>query len=326
MAHRRGNSVPGPQKYTFKDFQSEFPSDDACLEYIMERRYPSGIAPCRKCKVDRKHFRIAGRMGYSCPFCGSHVYPLAGTIFHKSTTPLRTWFFVVRIMASTRCGVSAKQIQRETGVTYKTAWRMMNQIRKLMGEEVKLGGGTLASKPVEIDEMYLGGTRKLNAKGGRPFPGDTVKTPVLGMVERDGKIYAKVIYNIDSKTLNTEIHDHVLPDSTVYTDEYNGYNTISSNRRYTHHRIRHNAGQYVVEGHIHTNTIEGFWGHVKNSIRGAYKRVGQKYAQDYLNEFTFRYNRRQVMAPMFSLLLERGPKIQVVDCVSPFQVKADTPC
>jgi transposase-like protein len=88
---------------------------------------------CTHCGKERKHYRVTGRMAYACHACGNHIFPLAGTIFHKSTTSLRTWFYVIRLMASTRVGVSAKQIQRETGVTYKTAWRMMKQVRKLMG-------------------------------------------------------------------------------------------------------------------------------------------------------------------------------------------------
>ena len=127
-------------------FDREFPSEDACLEYVKEKRFPGGMALCVNCKVERKHYRVSGRTSYACHACGNHIYPLAGTIFHKSTTSLRTWFFVIRLMASTRVGVSAKQIQRETGVTYKTAWRMMKQVRKLMADTINLKG------PVEMDE------------------------------------------------------------------------------------------------------------------------------------------------------------------------------
>ncbi len=110
------------------------------------------MALCVNCNVERKHYRVTGSTSYACHACGNHIYPLAGTIFHKSSTPLRTWFYVIRLMASTRVGVSAKQIQRETGVTYKTAWRMMKQVRKLMAEKITLKG------PVEMDEAYFGGS------------------------------------------------------------------------------------------------------------------------------------------------------------------------
>ena len=169
MKHR-GNSVPGNQKYSVADLHTEFPDDDACLDYIKEQRWPDGVAHCEKCKADRKHYRVTGRTAYACDYCGNHVYPLAGTIFEKSSTSLRTWFYAMYQMGSTRCGISAKQIQRETGVTYKTAWRIFRQIRTLMSEDIRLEGST-----VEMDETYYGGVRKFGA--GRPMRGDKKKTP-----------------------------------------------------------------------------------------------------------------------------------------------------
>ncbi len=156
---------------------TEFPTDDACLEYVKEQRFPNGVTTCDKCKVDRKHHRVTGRTAYACDYCGNHIYPLAGTIFEKSTTSLKLWFHAMFQMGSTRCGISAKQIQRETGVTYKTAWRMFKQIRTLMSEELSLEGPS-----VEVDEMYAGGRRKSGT--GRPMVGDKTKTPVMGLVER----------------------------------------------------------------------------------------------------------------------------------------------
>src|SRR5712671_6389036 len=151
----RNNVLAKAQKYTINHFNAEFPDDDACLDYIMEQRHPGRVATCAKCKADRKHYRIAGRKVYGCDHCGTQISPLAGTIFEKSSTPLRLWFHAMFQMGSTKCGISAKQIQRETGVTYKTAWRMFKQIRSLMSEEISLGGS-----PVEMDETYHGGKRK----------------------------------------------------------------------------------------------------------------------------------------------------------------------
>ena len=128
----------------------------------------------------RKHHRVSGRTAYACDYCGSHIYPLAGTIFHKSRTSLRLWFYAMYLMTAIRCGISAKQIQRELGVTYKTAWRMFKQIRTLMSEDITLSGPT----PVEMDETYMGGRRR--GKRGRPPAGDRKKTAVVGIVERRG--------------------------------------------------------------------------------------------------------------------------------------------
>jgi transposase-like protein len=169
------NSIAKAQKCTIHDFQREFPDDDACLEWVKELRYPGGVALCPKCKVERKHYRVSGRPVYACDHCGHQISPLAGTIFHKSCTPLSQWFHAMFQMGSTKCGISAKQIQRETGVTYKTAWRMFKQIRSLLSEdgEVKLEGST-----VEMDETYYGGVRKNGT--GRPVRGDKTKTPIVG--------------------------------------------------------------------------------------------------------------------------------------------------
>src|SRR5436309_4672203 len=127
------------------------------------------------------HYLDTGRTAYTFDRCGHHVYPLAGTIFEKSTTPLRIWFQAMYLMGSTRCGISAKQIQRETGVTYKTAWRMFKQIRSLLGDDDKLEGPAA----VEIDEMYHGG--KCKGSRGRPMVGDKQKIPVFGIAQRSTK-------------------------------------------------------------------------------------------------------------------------------------------
>src|SRR6266852_7976129 len=213
-------SIPKDLRYTVADFNAEFPNDDACLEYVKEQRWPDGVTHCEKCGVERKHHRVTGRTAYACQVCGNHIYPLAGTVFEKSTTSLRLWFYAMYLMGSTRCGISAKQIQRETGVTYKTAWRMFKQIRTLMGEEITLEGST-----VEMDEMYYGGKRKGGV--GRPGVGDKKKIPVVGMVERGGRAVVRAVADIKSATLLGLVREYVLPKSTIYTDELRSYGGIA---------------------------------------------------------------------------------------------------
>jgi transposase-like protein len=118
--------------YGIADLFSDFPDDNVCLEHIKEKLWPNGLAQCMKCGVARKHYRVTGRKAYACNHCGHHIYPLAGTIFSKSTTPLTTWFYMLYLMLSTQGTLSARQIQRETGVTYKTAWRSRGQILALL--------------------------------------------------------------------------------------------------------------------------------------------------------------------------------------------------
>ena len=213
------HAIPAHLRYTINDFNCDFPDDDACLEYIKEQRFPGGVAPCKKCGVDRKHYRVSGRTAYACGHCGHHIYPLAGTIFHKSSTSLRLWFYAMYLMGSTRCGISAKQLQRETGVTYKTSWRMFKQIRMLLSEDLELEGAT-----VEVDETYWGGRRK--GRVGRPGRGDKTKTPVVGIVQRKGRVVAKVTKDVSGATLLKLVRTHVLPKSTVYTDELSGYDGV----------------------------------------------------------------------------------------------------
>ena len=181
---KKTNSIPKNQKYTIQDFNAEFATDDACLTHIFLARWPDGRTMCDKCGVERKHYRVTGRTAFACDHCGNHIYPLAGTIFEKSTTHRRLWFHAMFLMGSTRCGVSAKQIQRETGVTYKTAWRMFKQIRTLMSENVSLEGSS-----VEMDETYVGGRRRGGRPGRASGPAGE-KAIVIGAVERGGKVVA----------------------------------------------------------------------------------------------------------------------------------------
>src|SRR5215210_6028272 len=157
------------QKYTIRDFDRDFPDDATCLEWLKNFQYPDGIR-CKRCQKVTKHYRVATRRSYSCEYCGNHVHPMAGTIYEKSTTPLRLWFHATFLLASTRCGISAKQLQREIGVTYKTAWRMFKQIRMMLDEDVS-GIDDLGGR-VEIDETYVGGRRRGNQRG-RSLEGKT---------------------------------------------------------------------------------------------------------------------------------------------------------
>jgi transposase len=177
--------IPKELRYTIQTFNEQFPDNDSCLDWLKAERWPEGVIPCAKCKVDRKHHRVSGRPAYACDYCGSMISPMAGTIFQKSSTALRTWFYAMYLMSATRCSISAKQIQREAGVTYKTAWRMFKQIRTLMSEDVGLEG-----EAVEMDETYVGGERRVGAKRGRPAAHDGKEACVVGAIEGGGKVVA----------------------------------------------------------------------------------------------------------------------------------------
>jgi transposase-like protein len=272
-----------------------FPNDAACLDYLVSKLYPEGIF-CPKCDRVTKHHRDANRPSFQCQFCGHREHPMVGTIFENSATSLKLWFDAIYLMASTRCGISAKQMERELGVTYKTAWRMFKQIRSMLSQDDDFLSGT-----VEMDEAYIGPNAKWMHKNdprrglrGRGVAGKS-KTPVFGMAQRasdgqQGRVVAKVVDGVSEGHLSPHVRKRVLPASVIYTDDWGAYDRLGG-EGYQHSRVSHTQNVYV-SGDVHTNTIEGFWMLVKSGLRGAYHGVSTKYLQSYLDEYAFRYNNR----------------------------------
>jgi transposase-like protein len=240
------------------------------------------------------------------------MHPLAGTIFAKSSTSLQLWFFAIHLMTSTRCGVSAKQLERELGVTYKTAWRIFTLIRnKLMTED-----GRRLTGYVEVDETSVDGKpRKQQGQNSQIAVGpsrrsaaqklrERSRATVFAAVERGGRVKATVLPTRRGPGLQAQTIEWVEPTAIVYTDEWGAYNRLGEHFA-AHSRINHSSGWYV-QGDAHTNTIEGFFGHLKPSIRGTYRKVSHKWLQGYLNEFTWRYNHRHDRQAMFETLLLRA--------------------
>jgi transposase len=293
-------------EYSLMEFMREFPDDAACLDWLWRQRFaPDGFMTfCKKCDQTRRFHRVKARPSYDCDHCGHHINPLSGTIFHKSSTSLHLWFYAMYIMASTRCGVSAKQLERELGVTYKTAWRMFNLIRnQLMSDDEE---GPLSGS-VEADETWHGGRmrqsdrRKAAERGVTIGPHAKRRETVFAIVERGGRVIAMHVPSRYGYTLRSNLRQRVEPGSTVYTDDYTGYSGI--NQAYEHHSINH-SGRIYAEGHVHTQTIEGFFSLFKNGVRGVYHSVSPKWLQSYLNEYTWRYNRRDNGRSKFLDLLE----------------------
>ncbi len=243
-------------------------------------------------------------MQYACEFCGTHIAPLSGTVFEKSTTPLRLWFYAMFLMINTRSGISAKQLQRELGVTYKTAWRMFKQIRILMADtDISLLDGT-----VEIDETFIGG------KGWNrryvPHFNEKPKEVVMGMIKRNGKAYLKHIENTGKWALIEQIDKHVSPKARIVTDQYAGYIQLKK-RGFRHDVVNHNV-TYVTKGDIHTQNAENVWSILKRGIYGVYRHVSKKYLQAYVDEYAFRYNYRKSNEKMFDVLLSRISSVRMI--------------
>jgi transposase len=285
-------SASSESRMTYTEFLRQFPGNTACMDYLRDKYFPNG-SPCPKCKRESRFHRIKGRSAYSCQFCGHQVYPTAGTIFEKSTVSLHLWFYAIFLMSSTRCGMAAKQLEREIGVTYKTAHRMFKLIRSMLNDDDDLDP---LSGEVEADETYVGGKRRGRSGPGRPTVDDPYKTPVFAMVERGRRVRAKIMPNAQRSTLMPLVQHKVRARSIVDTDELSSYDLLGD-RGYTHKRIAHSLKMYV-----HTNTVEGYFGLIKGGLNGVYRgAVRREWLQSYLGEYSFRYNHRHTInsTPMF---------------------------
>jgi transposase len=308
--HEPTRAASSESDFSLMEFMREYPDDAACLEHLWRSRYSEDgeHADCPRCERERVFKRYEtkqGRQSWTCTGCGHHVHPTAGTIFHGSSTSLHLWFFAMYLMASTRCGISAKELEREIGVSYRTAWRMLNKIRnQLMAQDAEPLSGE-----VELDETLV---------GGKPRKGEGVthenarkwslekKVEVFGMVERGGRAKATVIPNRSSAQLDKAVGAHVLPSSMIFTDDWKPYGPVG--RRFKKHsRIAHSSGVYV-EGPVHTQSIEGLFGLIKNGIRGTYHSVSSDWLPSYLNEYVWRYNERDNARSMFRSLVENAAK------------------
>lgn len=302
-----------PESYTVADFLDEFPDDEACLVWLWRHLLsPDGShAHCPKCDRERRFHRVKSRQSWSCDSCGHHLHPTAATIFDKTTTPLRLWFHAIFLLSQTRCGISAKQLQRELGVTYKTAWRMFNLIRRLLVDDDR----SPLTGEVEIDESSWGGKIKAGDKSRaetstkrRQEAMARIKNrpTIFAMVERGGRVRAMVIPDRSRETLHKVIRENVDPGATIYTDEWALYDGLSGEFA-GHYRIKHKDEKYA-EGHIHTQTVEGFFGNVKRGLSGVQHNVSRKWLENYVNEFAFKYSHRDDGVPMFKLFLRNIKK------------------
>lgn len=284
-----------PKALTVQEFFKKFPDDDSCLDHLMVTRF--GRSPeCPKCHRTSKFHRIRKRPVYECQWCGHQISPMVGTPFQRSSTPLQKWFYAMYLFTTSRHGVPAKELQRQLGVTYKTAWRMGHEIRKYMA---RIDGMPPLDGHVEMDEAYFGGKRKSMKRTGKSHLSN--KTAVFGMLERDGQVYTTIIPNARRETLIPEILKQIPKGTRISTDKWRGYHVLKQ-VGYDHQSVNHGGGEYV-RGDTHTNSIEGFWARLKLSIRGTHVHVSGKHLAKYLGEFEFRFNLRKTPELMFDRLL-----------------------
>ncbi len=281
---------------TLRQFQDRFPTEDSCLDHLFQVRYGNDFR-CPGCARPAKFSRVKSRRSYQCQWCAHQVYPTAGTPFDRTRTSLRDWFYVMFLFTTTRNGVAAKRVEREIGVTYKTAWRMCHEIRKYMAaldSDDPLGG---PGEVVEVDETLIGGSVRGKGKG---YKGN--KTCVVGMLERDGELITRVAERRTKTAMHTLIQTHVQPGSTVNTDEFPGYWDVGM-IGYRHNTVNHSKGEYARPTGAGVNSIEGFWAQLKRGINGTYIHVSGKHLPKYLGEFEYRWNMRAVPHLMLDRLL-----------------------
>ena len=287
---------------TIRQFFKRFPDDETCLAHLFDVRFGQGHT-CPKCERSAKWYPLKSELAFSCQWCGHHIHPCVGTIFEKSRTPLQLWFYAIFLFTTTRHGVSAKELQRQLGVTYKCAHRMGHKIREHMaaidGDEPLGGDGDV----VEIDETLIGGV--MRGKQGRNMENKAV---VLGMMERDGHVVAKVVDDLKRSTLVPVIEEHVENGASINTDTMHSYRTLNEHG-FRHETVNHSAGAYVTETGATVNAIENFWRHLKCSITGTHNNVSKKHLEKYVKEFEYRFNRRTTSEAMLGELLTRFPEL-----------------
>jgi transposase-like protein len=270
---------------TLPELNRLFSTDEDCREILTRMRWPNGVE-CPRC-FNKNVWWVQSRKQFTCSECNYQFSVTTGTIFKDSHLPLASWFMAVLLLVEARKGMSANQVKRTLGVSYKTAWYLCHRIRAAMKEvDRPMMDGT-----VEVDETYVGGRPPRGSKPGRGTP----KEVVVGIRQRGGDLRFFHAADVQSGTLAKYIRENVSQDVEVMvTDEFTSYPGAMKQTGLTakHKTIKHKSGVYAV-GDIHTNTIESAFSLLKRGIIGTWHRISPKHLPAYLDEMTFRFNRRK---------------------------------
>jgi len=283
---------------TIDAFDTQFPSEEACRQFLTDMRWPSGVR-CPRCNSEKVYALKARPFHWLCKSkdCGGRngyrFSVITKTIFQDTKIPLKLWFKVGYLMLVAKKGISALQVHRvifgeNSGSDYHTSWYMCMRWRAAMqGDYVAPLTGE-----VEVDETFVGGKGKNKHRSKRiGHPGTTGKVAVIGAIARKGMVVAKVIENTDTLTLDSFVRSTVADNvSLVATDEHSGYRLLDKD--YNHQSVTHGSGQYV-RGEVHTSSIDSFWSLLKRGIMGSFHHVSKEYLPLYVNEFSWRHNNRK---------------------------------
>lgn len=277
----------------FKNFNSlldlinTFPTEEKCIQYLEHIRWNGNVIS----PFDSSSKVYKCSKGYYCKNTNKMFNVKTGTIFENTKIPLQKWFISIWLITSHKKGISSIQLSKDINVTQKTSWFMLQRIRNCF----KCENNYKLSNEVEIDETYIGGKERnkniYNSKKGTQGRSIKTKIPVIGMVERNGKLVSHIVSDAKSTTLLPSILKTVNPNTIIYTDEWKGYSNI--HKYYTHKSIRHKDNEFVRDN-IYTNTIECFWGLLKRGLFGIYHQISKKHLQMYIDEFVFKFNTRMI--------------------------------
>ena len=277
-------------KYGITSLRKQFPDDRACLEFIFDATHT------RECHCGGTYRLMANSRKFQCSKCRYKISPTANTIFHKSDTPLTSWFHAIMVFSNAKSGMSAKALERDLEVTYKCAWRMLTLIRKALKQDTdKLQGD------VEMDVAYFGGRMKAGKDNANLSQAMRAKAAVMGAIERGGDARLKVVRNTTANAHDYFLKKNVEREGTrLLTDSTNRLQRVA--KSYYREAVDHSRKEYV-RGDVHVNSVESFWSHVKRSIKGTHKVVSQKHLQEYLDGFVWHYNNRHNDSDRFYALL-----------------------
>ena len=277
-------------KYSIRDFKRDFPTDEACLGLIFDTLHS------RKCSCGGTYALRKGRRQFQCSKCRFHIAPTADTIFHKSEPPLTLWFHAIFIFSNAKSGISAKEMERQLGVGYKTAWRILNFIRKSLQQ-----GTDKLTGDVEMDEAYFGGKKSGGKDNKNMSKVMKQKGVVMAAISRGGNMKAEVTPDATSYSIDRFLHKNVEKTGTrLLTDKSNRYDSVAYG--YDRHFVNHSKKEFV-RGDVHVNHVESFWSHAKRSIKGTHKVISRKHLQSYLDGFVFHYNNRYNDSARFYALM-----------------------